>query len=295
MTPGKLRCLGVLLCYNDGDLVEEAVRYLREQDHHVIAWDHGSEDETPSVLQSLRSELVELTRVPREFDFYELYPEMSRHLRANYVDSYDWISWPDQDEFLEGPDRTRSYRDWLEEVAESGHDWIRFHNYNYWFTAEDDPAVTSTVERVRHYALFPDCAFRIRAWRAAVTNRREFNHNPLPGRQYPVLFNLRHYPMRSLEQMKRRVHKDRGELRRGGWNNHYENMRRWPERLIIPPESLHLDDGGELDPSLVFDWRAVYGRAYSRAYPDRLVLPGRAGEWLARLQWRLRSRAGRSS
>ena len=104
------RMLGVLLCYNDGDLVSDAVRYLIDQGHDVIAWDHGSDDETSDILRRLSPELVELRTIPRSFDFYDLYPEMSRHLLADYVDRYDWISWPDQDEFLEGPDRTRSYQ-----------------------------------------------------------------------------------------------------------------------------------------------------------------------------------------
>ncbi|MGA3221821.1 MAG: glycosyltransferase family 2 protein, partial [Acidimicrobiales bacterium] len=117
--PGTPRLLGVLLCYNDGDLVEEAVRYLREQGHDVVAWDHGSTDETPAVLRSLEPELLELTTVPRSVDFYQLYQVMSEHLLNSYVDRYDWVSWPDQDEFLEGPDRARPYREWLYEVASS--------------------------------------------------------------------------------------------------------------------------------------------------------------------------------
>ena len=78
----RLRCLGVLLCYNDGDLLEESISYLLEQDHDVIAWDHGSTDETPAVLRRFGSELREHRNVPRDFDFYELYPEMSRHLMS---------------------------------------------------------------------------------------------------------------------------------------------------------------------------------------------------------------------
>src|SRR5688500_5056260 len=139
----QLRCLGVLLCYNDGDLLEESIQYLLEQDHDLIVWDHGSTDETPSVINRFRSELLETRWLPREFDFYERYPEMSRHLIANHVDDYDWISWPDQDEFLEGPARDRPYRDHLLEAHESGVDWIRFNNFNYWWTAEDDPSIAS--------------------------------------------------------------------------------------------------------------------------------------------------------
>jgi Glycosyl transferase family 2 len=259
-----LRLLGVLLCYNDGDLVEDSVRYLREQGHDVLVWDHGSTDETAEVLAGLRPELLEYQSVPRTVDFYGLYQAMSSHLLQHYVPSYDWISWPDQDEFLEGPDRTCPYRAWLEEVVASPYDWIQFNNYNFWWTAADDPNVERAVERVRHYSLFADCGPRIRSWRASATNIREFNHNPPLGQRYPQLFNLRHYPMRSAAQMSRRLEVDRAGLRRGGTNFHYDNMSSWPERLVIPPERLHFDDGSELDPSLIFDWRSVYGHESSR-------------------------------
>jgi uncharacterized membrane protein YgcG len=271
----KPRLLGVLLCYNDGDLVEDAVHYLLEQDHDLIVWDHGSTDQTPEVLQGLRSELMQLRTVPRSVDFYGLYQAMSAHLLEEHVGHYDWISWPDQDEFLEGPDRTRPYCEWLAEVVASPYDWVQFNNYNFWWTAADDPKVARAVDRVRHYSLFPDCGPRIRSWRASATNVREFNHNAPLGERYPRLFNLRHYPMRSEAQMLRRLQVDRAGLRRGGSNYHYENMSSWPERLVIAPEMLHVDDRGrELDPEPIFDWRSVYGseanvRATGTGSPDR--------------------------
>lgn len=257
--PRRARMLGVLLCYNDGDLVGEAVRYLREQGHDVVAWDHGSTDETPEVLASLKGEMVELRTVPREVDFYGLYPMMSEHLLAQYVPRYDWVSWPDQDEFLEGPDRSRPYRDWVSEVLRSPYDWVEFNNFNFWWTSADDPSLTRATQRVRHYALFPGCAPRVRAWRAAATNIRQFNHNPPLGQRYPRFFNLRHYPMRSEAQMRRRLEVDRAGLRRGGSNYHYDNMSSWKDRLLIAPEQLHLDTGAELDPAPIFDWRRLYG------------------------------------
>ncbi|HYA44027.1 MAG TPA: hypothetical protein VED59_00350, partial [Acidimicrobiales bacterium] len=190
---------------------------------------------------------------------YRLYSAMSEHLLRDYVGRYDWISWPDQDEFLEGPDRRRSYRQWIEEVASSPYDWIEFNNYNYWWTVADDPQIQRVSDRVRHYCIFPGCAPRIRSWRASATNLREFNHNPPLGERYPQLFNLRHYPMRSEAQMWRRIDSDRAGLRRGPSNYHYENMGSWPERLHIEPDKLHFDRGGELDPTPVFDWRTIYG------------------------------------
>jgi glycosyltransferase involved in cell wall biosynthesis len=253
------RFLGILLCYNDGDLLEESISYLLEQNHDLIAWDHGSTDETPAILERLRPQLRELRQVPREFDFYELYATMSRHLIDNYVADYDWISWPDQDEFLEGPSRDRSYHEHLLEAHDAGADWIRFQNFNFWWTDEDDPSIRETTRRVRRYSLWPDCPPRIRSWRARVTNIRRFNHNPLDGTPSPTPFNLRHYPMRSEAQMRARVLRDRAGLRRGEMNVHYENMRNNLDSLRIPAEALHFDDGmTDLDPDPIFDWRQIY-------------------------------------
>ena len=255
-----MRLLGVLLCYNDGDLLADSIRYLLQQNHHLIVWDHGSTDETGDIIGQYKSELLESRYVPREFDFYELYPAMSRHLMENYASNYDWISWPDQDEILEGPSRSKTYREWIEEVHASSCNWMQFNNYNYWFTSADDVAIKSPAARIRHYSIFPDCAPRIRAWRASATNIRIFNHNLPLGGPWPARFNLRHYSMRSQQQMLARLLKDRSNLRRGGENYHYDNMKLNIDRLTISPEQLHYDDGrSDLAPSPVFNWRSIYG------------------------------------
>ncbi len=255
-----MRMLGVLLCYNDGDLLEDSIQYLREQNHDVIAWNHGSTDETATVLEKYKAELLETRFVPREFDFYELYPAMSRHLLETYVRRYDWISWPDQDEFLEGPSRTIGYAASLQPVFDSTCDWIQFDNFNYWFTVADDAKIMSAPARVRHYSLFPDCSPRIRSWRASATNIRLFNHNPPEGQPWPQRFNLRHYPMRSQAQMMARLLRDRANMLRDGNNYHYENMNLRLAQLNIGPEQLHYDDGrAELNRDAVFNWRTIYG------------------------------------
>jgi Glycosyl transferase family 2 len=270
MSPPRL--LGVLLCYNDGDILAEAIEYLRSQNHELVVWDHGSTDETPDVLARYGTELLEHRTIPRTFDFYELYPAMSRHLLEQYVPRFDWISWPDQDEFLEGPSRSRPYADWLIEACESTWDWIQFNNFNFWFTDADDPAEARATERIRHYALFPDCAPRIRSWRASATNIREFNHNAPMGVASPVRFNLRHYPMRSAAQAQRRLEQDRAGIARGGHNFHYDQMMQDHQLLQIAPSQLLLDDGvRELDASLVFNWRKIYG--YGPALPANRIRP----------------------
>jgi glycosyltransferase involved in cell wall biosynthesis len=264
----KLKLLGVLLCYNDADILEDNILHLLENNHDLVVWDHGSDDGTASILDKYQGELAERRVIPRSFDFYNLYQAMSEHLLADYTGQYDWLSWPDQDELLEGADRSKTYSEWIEKVAEEGYDFVQFNNFNFWFTAADDGRIESPVERVRHYGLFPDCAPRIRSWRAAKTNLRIFNHNPIEGLKLPYFFNLRHYPMRTPEQMLRRLNKDRADLERNGANYHYNNMSIAMEqkRLIIDPELLHIDNGiSELDPTVKYNWRDIYGHGSSKS------------------------------
>jgi glycosyltransferase involved in cell wall biosynthesis len=256
----KPKALGVLLCYNDADILPDAIEALLSNNHELIIWDHGSDDGTAEILDRYASHFVERKFISRDFDFYKLYGEMSAHLRKHYCRSYDWISWPDQDEILEGPARDRSYYDYLTEVINSSYNWVQFRNFNFWFTAEDDPTIVSPVQRIHRYALFADCSPRVRAWRASVTNDRFFNHNPLEGLPDPRPFNLRHYPMRNRAQMLRRLTKDRVGIQRPGANWHYDHMKANEERLTISPDSLHRDDGkSELNPELIFNWRPIYG------------------------------------
>jgi glycosyltransferase involved in cell wall biosynthesis len=259
--PSKPKALGVLLCYNDADILPETIESLLQNNHDLIVWDHGSDDGTDRVLDRYAAHFVERKFIPHEFDFYKLYGEMSKNLRRHYRQRYDWISWPDQDEILEGPSRQKSYYAYMTEVLDSEFNWVQFRNFNFWFTEEDDSTILPPTQRIRRYSLFPDCSPRIRAWRASVTNIRQFNHNPLAGQPDPRPFNLRHYPMRTHAHMMKRLNKDRAGLARQGNNWHYDNMKTHMEKLLIPASSLHFDDGhAELNPEPIFNWRAIYGQ-----------------------------------
>lgn len=254
----KPRCLGVLLCYNDADILEDTIAHMLKNKHDLIVWDHGSDDGTKEVLDKYDSLFVERKFIPRSFDFYKLYGAMSENLINNYIKDYDWISWPDQDEILEGPTRKKSYFRYIKDVYKSKYNWIRFNNINYWFTDKDSKTESSPVERIKYYSIFPECAPRIRSWRASVTNIREFNHNILEGEQYPENFNLRHYPIRSKEHLERRINKDRVGLKRGEMNVHYENMKKKYKKLSINSEELLYDDGGELLLEPKYNWVKIY-------------------------------------
>lgn len=264
----KPRMLGVLLCYNDADILADVIEHLLINDHDLVVWDHGSTDGTAAVLDRYQAYFVERRFIPRSVDFYGLYQAMSQNLIDHHIRSYDWVSWPDQDEILEGPDRSQSYAKHVEAIYRLGFDWIEFNNINYWWTRKDVKAIESPIRRVRNYSCFPNCAPRIRAWRASKTNIRLFNHNGIEGIKYDTNFNLRHYPMRSEAQMVRRITHDRSDLQRGILNYHYTHMAQQRRMLEVPAKILHFDDGVSelsLQPSL--DWRDIYGSSAAQTPP----------------------------
>jgi hypothetical protein len=222
-----------------------------------------------------------VTDISRDVDFYDIYPLMSKHLLSRYVQQYDWISWPDQDEILEGDTRHQPYRAFLEEAIESPHAWIEFNDYVYWFTEKDDPAIVSPCERLRYYSCARHGSPKIRSWRASATNIRWFNHNRAIGSRFPRTFNLRHYPMRSESQMQRRLAIDRAGLQQGPVNFHYENMKKTLQGVEITAASLHFDDGiSDLNPEMKFDWTRVYGKgpALPREVVESYLLPTKRWE-----------------
>lgn len=259
------RFLAILLCYNDDDVLAPVVRHLVRNHHDVVVWNHGSEDGTAGIAQSfLGRGVVEYQDIDRdEVPFRDLYTVCGRYLKAVYGRSHDWLSWPDQDEILEGPDITRPYHEQVTEAMSLGCDWIEFDNFVFWWTDRDDPSVEDPVERLRHYNLYV-CPARIRAWRMSRTNERKLgNSNPIEGRKAPRNWPLRHYPMRTEAQAIRRAMHDRNQpgFQFGDRNWHYERFRDDASAMRVPADRLHVFDGRTLSKQVTWQF-------YER--PDRL-------------------------
>ncbi len=263
--PGPTRFLAILLCYNDADVLPPVLDHLIANRHDVVTWNHGSSDNTADVCRDyLGRGVIEYQDLDRdEVPFKDLYGLCARYLVRAYGPRYDWLSWPDQDELLEGPDLTRPYHEQVTELLASGHDWVEFDNFVFWFTDDDDETERDPVKRLEHYNLYV-CPARVRAWRFACTNERRLgNSNPIDGRKAPANWPLRHYPMRTLEQARRRATVDRNQpgFQFGDKNWHYERFRDEEARLSVPAEKLHRFDGRTLS-------REVTWQFYER--PERL-------------------------
>jgi hypothetical protein len=248
---GPTRLLAMLLSYNDADVLGPVIDHLAANRHDVVVWNHGSEDDTESVARSrLGRGVIEYQDVDRaEVPFRDLYGVAGRYLTSVYGGLYDWLSWPDQDEILEGPDLTRPYHEQVTEALAAGVDWVEFDNFVFWFTDEDDARVADPVARIRRYCLSPAASPRVRAWRFSKTNERRLgNSNPIEGAKASVNWPLRHYPMRSMEQARRRANHDRNQegFQFGDKNWHYARFREDERALVVPAAKLHRFDGRTL-------------------------------------------------
>jgi glycosyltransferase involved in cell wall biosynthesis len=67
-----MKLLGIILCYNDADILSDSIEIMLAQNHDLVIWDHGSTDETPTVINQYKNHLLEYQTIPRSFDFYKL-------------------------------------------------------------------------------------------------------------------------------------------------------------------------------------------------------------------------------
>lgn len=282
------RCLAVLLFHNDADLIADQIHYYKEVNHHdIIVFNHNSTDQSYQTIYNNLHKIEYVINFSKDVEFSSnevhktIYQILMNTLRPgrntkisvmkgeipDFADLYDWISFPESDEFLEGPDRSLTYYDHLCNVDKNKKiKKIRFDNYVFWFTSKDDENIKSPVERIRYYCRKSKCAPRLYAWRSACTRIRLFGHISEDDAEYEVIrWKTRHYEMRNFAQMKSKLLDRFKSYTKGapGTNAHYKVLFNKfiadPNFAVIDPDQLHYDDGvHELQDEERFNWDAIY-------------------------------------
>lgn len=262
-----MKFLAVLLFHNDEDLVEDQIKYWIKNEHDIVIFDHNSSDQTIPLIEkwikidreSTTPRIISFQIVPKSVPFVKngVFEYISKILIRQYSQIYDWISFVESDEFLEGPDRSKSYKQHLESITDPKFTYVKFHNYVFCLTEKDDPAIESPRDRIKYYAYKP-CGpkGKVYAWRGANTNIRFYNHNPITGLMYPIPFKTGHYEIRSLKQAREKL-ADRIKSLRGESSGHrhsYVMAAKPVEALLVPSHKLHFDNGGELIQETNYDW-----------------------------------------
>ena len=261
------RFLAVILFHNDEEIVEDQVRHMVSNKHDVIIFNHNSSDRTQELIDMCErnhEEVIKTYHIDASVSFASgaIFKLIRDIIIKCYKDDYDWITFVESDEFLEGPKRDKSYGEYLEEVAKTDATYIQFNNILFWFSDKDDHTVKHVRERIKHYAWFWNCGPRIYAWKSEFTNPEPmFNHNtPTVAIKHPIHFNTCHYPFTSKAHYLKKL-ETRKLATRGSCNYHYEKLYDESDKILnLKMEELLLyDDGSDLVVNKHYNWKeSVY-------------------------------------
>lgn len=291
-----IKCLAVLLFHNDEDLVEEQINYYKYLNNHdLIVFNHNSTDNTSNIIEKYKNDILCIYTLTSEINFKknEVHETIYKILMGNdninknaisisnnigfnidYKNIYDWISFPESDEFIEGPDRTKSYYDHLKDLHENKKiNYIYFTTYTYWFTEKDDIDKKLVTKRLKYYCINilglngNTSGNKIYAWRANKTKIRMFGHGSISEDEHEMVkWKTRHYEFRSKKQFQNKI-QDRVNLidiQKGNkqYNSHYYQLYKdYMNNNIydIKSSDLHYDNGNdELSKDPIFNWKIVY-------------------------------------
>ena len=233
MTSG-LRIVAILAAYNEADIIEEALEHLISNGIDVHFIDNASTDETRQIAQAFLGRGVvaveELPSVDGRFHWASILvrkQEIARSVEA------DWLIHQDADEFRESPWTGMRLAEAIGRVDAAGFNAIDFAVVDFWPTENDAPgneAIRNSLTGFQWGSSFN--RVQVRCWKKsahAVDLVSSGGHDASfdDRRVFPLRFLLRHYPIRSLSQGRRKVQQERRprfdseELKRG-WHVQYQ-------------------------------------------------------------------------
>lgn len=228
----------LLACYNEVDIIEAHIDALLKDGAKPIVIDNWSNDSTYEALKKyidnkkITAELYPASGPSKTYDWREL---LARKEQIAAQADYGWIVHIDADEIRCGafPELSMKQNLWL--ASHYGANAIDFSviNFrpvnNHWKRGED-------LEKCFEYFEFgesrDDYTRQIKAWindgnRASLAEQAGHEVRFAGREVFPYKFLLKHYPLRSDEHARRKLHKDRmprfsKEERALGWHTHYD-------------------------------------------------------------------------
>lgn len=205
-----VRLAAVGMVRNEADIIEAFVRHTLGFVDELWLVDHLSTDATPSILDRLQAEGLPL-KVTRHSENAQSQEILTSRLgQQAFAAGADWVVPLDCDEFIAVPD-TDSLRVALAAATAAGVVWWP------WVSmvpcAKDHADEIDPIRRIRHRVaveadIVPKCIIHRAValageWTFAVGNHHvnSANVEPLPMMQLPDNHVLRHYPVRSIDQL----------------------------------------------------------------------------------------------
>lgn len=302
--PPGFRVLAVMTAFNESDIIGPTIEALIADGIEVHLIDNWSTDETHAIASGyLGRGLAGLERFPAApSDTYDWAALLRRVEAVTAATPADWSIHHDADERRTGPWPSRSLRDSIWAVQQSGFNAI---DHTVLTFQPGDGGFVPGSDAERHFRHFefdatPGIRPQVKAWanaRGPVDLATSGGHEAVfEGRRiFPYNFVLKHYPIRSQAHGERKVLLERQARwnpaeRAKGWHVHYEGIQPGHTFIRPPGDLLEFRDGDTerrylvplisgigLFPSGVPAW-ATRSRWGTTAYRlGRHVLGGRRG------------------
>jgi hypothetical protein len=227
----------ILATYNEEDIIGQVCKYLLDQGIYVHIIDNWSTDSTLTIVKSLDkgNEDLSYELFPREdqkrFVWFDM---LNRKVQYAKSSDYDWYIHYDADEIRESCWDVPLIEG-INRIDQLGYNAIDHTVIDFRPIKDDFDVNQKPDEFFKHFEFGkrPGHFAQVKGWKnspsidydLSSTGGHAIGFNNI--KIFPYKFLLKHYPLRSLEQMKRKIFKDRlprfeDEKKERGWHTHYD-------------------------------------------------------------------------
>lgn len=236
IVPYDFKVLAIIHCYNENDIIENTIEYLLEQDVDVYILDNWSNDgtyESAFEMKTRYPDRIYLKRFPEsgKSEYYEWYNQLAETERISKELNYNWYIHYDADEMRIGPWSELNLRQTIYKIDSCGYNEVENTVIDFKLTGEENDIFMKDTyfdfgHRVAHFE-------QAKSWKKCEDLDLKSSGGHEARIENPKVFPLkilnRHYPMRSVEQAKRKINIDRlprfeKERRIRGWHGHYSKI-----------------------------------------------------------------------
>jgi hypothetical protein len=226
--------VAIIAAHNEADVIEHVVRDLIDQGVLVYFIDDDSTDGTREIAeQYVGRGVLAVERFDGRPGVFEWERILERKAELASTLDADWFIHHDADEFRESPWLGMTLRDAIQQVDALGYNAIDFALMEFWPVHDDFEAGADVRAAHGHWATGePFNRLQIRCWkkRAATVALTESGGHEAVFRDrdvFPIRFLLRHYPIRSQAQGRRKIGPERRARfldteRERGWHVQYD-------------------------------------------------------------------------
>lgn len=230
------KALAIVHFYNEEDILEKTIEYLISQKLDIYLVDNWSNDRSYEIALEAKRRYpnrIYLERFPSsgKTDYYEWYNQLERTEQIQSEMNYNWYIHYDADEMRVSPWEGCTLLEFLYRVDQLGYNLVDNTVVDHKITnKEDDIFMEDTFfdfgHKMTHFQ-------QRKTWKHAVNIDLKSSGGHIAQIENPRVFPLkvlnRHYPLRTIEQAKRKVFVDRKvrfekEKRERGWHGHYDKV-----------------------------------------------------------------------